>query len=194
MGSVRVIDDPRQAAALASPVRRRILLALGEPGSASSVARALGIPRQVAAYHVRQLEAHGHLELVRQERRRGCLERIVRRTARYLVASNAVFGEAGLDPEAARDHFSAQALLALAERVTREVAAAQTAAESKQARLATLAANLEVRFRGPAERQAFAEELLTSVAQLAAKYHDEHAQDGRSYRVVLGAYPLGKKP
>ena len=94
MDTVRVVDDPRHAALLAAPVRRRILDALAEPGSASTVARSLGIARQLVAYHVRRLEAGGYVELVREEQRRGCTERVVRRTAQYLVASPDVFGAA----------------------------------------------------------------------------------------------------
>ena len=87
MAAVHLVNDPRQAAMLAAPLRQRILEALAEPGSASTMARTLGLARQKVAYHVRQLEKHGFVELVREEQRRGCKERIVRRTAQYLVAS-----------------------------------------------------------------------------------------------------------
>jgi hypothetical protein len=44
---------------LAAPLRQRILEALAEPGSASTMARTLGLARQKVADHVRQLEKHG---------------------------------------------------------------------------------------------------------------------------------------
>lgn len=50
---------------------------------ATTVARSLGLCRQRVAYHVRQLETHGYVELVREEPRRGCIERIVRRKAHH---------------------------------------------------------------------------------------------------------------
>ncbi len=66
MVSVHFVDDPRQAAMLAAPLRQRILEALDVPGSASTMARTLGLARQKVAYHVRQLEEHGFVELVRE--------------------------------------------------------------------------------------------------------------------------------
>ena len=190
MPTTQVVHDPRHAALLAAPVRQRILEALEEPASASGLAGRLGLTRQLVAYHTRQLEAHGYVELVREEQKRGCTERILRRTARYLVASNALFGRAGLDPARMRDKFSSAYLLALAERMTREVGEAQAAAERKGLPVPTLSSDVEIRFRSPAERATFAEELVDAIARLAAKYHDDSQPDGRSYRVVLAAYPV----
>src|SRR5688572_14212109 len=141
MPTTQVVSDPRHAALLAAPVRQRILEALEEPASASALAQRLGLARQLVAYHTRQLEAHGYVELVREEKRRGCTERILRRTSRYLVASNALFGRAGLDPARMRDKFSSEYLLALAERMTREVGEAQAAAERKGALVPTLSSD-----------------------------------------------------
>ena len=195
MSAIHVVTDPRHAALLAAPIRQRILEALAEPGSASSVAKTLGLARQKVAYHVRQLEDSGYVELVREEQRRGCTERIVRRTARYLVASNELFGRAGLDSRRMRDKFSSEYLVALASRMTKEVGEAQVAAERAGKRLPTLSTEVEIRLRSPTERQAFAEELVEAVARLVAKYHDEKHPDGRSYRLVVGAYPIrGRKP
>jgi len=189
MSSVRVIDDPRHAALLAAPIRRRILDALAEPGSATTVAQALALPRQSVAYHVRQLEAHGFVELVCEEQRRGCVERIVRRKAEYLVASPTVLAP-GIDPAKLKDKFSSAYLVALASRMAREVGEAQAAAERAGKPLPTLSADVEVRLRSPRERQAFAEELLDAIARLAARYHDDQHPDGRTYRVVIGAHPI----
>jgi DNA-binding transcriptional ArsR family regulator len=189
MSAVHVVQDPRHAAMLAAPVRQRILGALAEPGSATTVAQALGLSRQLVAYHVRQLETHGYVELVREEPRRGCTERIVRRTAQYLVASPSVLAP-GIDPAKLKDKFSSTYLVALAMRMAQEVGEAQAAAEKAGKPLPTLSTDLEIRLRSPAERQAFAEELLEAIARLAAKYHDEHHPDGRTYRVVIGAHPI----
>jgi hypothetical protein len=43
---VEVIEAPAAAVAALDPVRSRVLAALAEPGSATTVARALGLPRQ----------------------------------------------------------------------------------------------------------------------------------------------------
>ncbi len=195
MSAVHVVKDPRHAALLAAPIRQRILEALAEPGSASTIAKTLGLARQKVAYHVRQLEDHGYVQLVREEQRRGCTERIVRRTAQYLVASNELFGRAGLDSRRLQDKFSSEYLMALASRMTKEVGEAQVAAERAGKRLPTLSTEVEIRLRSPTERQAFAEELVEAVARLVAKYHDDKHPDGRSYRLVVGAYPIrGRKP
>lgn len=195
MPDIHVVKDPRHAVLLAAPIRQRILEALAEPGSASTLARTLGLTRQKVAYHVKQLEENGYVRLVREEQRRGCTERIVERTARSLVASNEVFGRAGLDSKRLRDKFSSEYLMALASRMTQEVGEAQAAADRAGKRLPTLSTDVEVRLRSPDERQAFAEELVEAVARLVAKYHDEKHPDGRSYRLVVGAYPIrGRKP
>lgn len=189
MASVRVVDDPRHAALLAAPVRQRILEALAEPGSATTLASALGLSRQLVAYHVRQLETHGYVELVREEQRRGCVERIVRRKTEYLVASPSVLAP-GIDPARVKDKFSSTYLIALASRMAREVSEAQAAAGKSGKPLPTLSTDVEIRFGSPRDRAAFAEELLGAVAALAAKYHDDKAPDGRSYRLVVGAHPI----
>jgi DNA-binding transcriptional ArsR family regulator len=197
MPSVQVVHDGRQAAVLAAPVRQRILEALAEPGSATTIARSLGLSRQLVAYHVRQLESHGYLELVREEPRRGCVERIVRRTAEYLVVSPRALAT-GIDPARLKDKFSSTYLIGLATRMAQEVGEAQAAAEKAGTPLPTLSADVEIRLRSPQARQAFAEELLEAVARLAAKYHDETHPDGRTYRLVVGAHPIDprrrKKP
>ena len=193
MSAVHVVSNPRHAALLAAPIRQRILEALEEPGSASTIAKTLGLARQKVAYHVRQLEENGYVRLVREEQRRGCTERIVQRTARYLVASNELFGTAGLDSRRLRDKFSSEYLMALASRMSKEVGEAQAAAERAGKRLPTLSTDVEVRLRSPAEREAFAEELIEAVARLVAKYHDDEHPDGRSYRLVVGAYPIRRR-
>jgi len=189
MPTVQVVHDPRHAAMLAAPVRQRILEALGEPGSATTIAQALGLWGQLAAYHVRQLEAAGYLELVREEPKRGCIERIVRRKAQYLVASPAVLA-LGLDPKKLKDKFSSTYLIALATRMAQEVGEAQALAEKKGVPLPTLSTDVEVRFKSAEDRGAFADELLEAVARLAAKYHDDTHPDGRTYRLVVGAHPI----
>lgn len=177
---------------LAAPLRQRILEALAEPGSASTMAKTLGLPRQKVAYHVRQLETHGFVELVREEKRRGCTERIVRRTARFLVASPRVLAP-GMDPGQLKDKFSSSYLIALASRMAHEVGEAQALAEKAGKPLPTLSTDVEIRFRSATAREAFAEDLLGAVARLAAKYHDETHPDGRLYRVVVGAHPIRPK-
>jgi DNA-binding transcriptional ArsR family regulator len=175
---------------VAAPIRRRILAALDEPASATRLARKLGLSRQRIAYHVRELERNGFLELDGERQRRGCVERVMRRTARYLVASNEVFGPSGLDPRRIKDKLSGLYLAALASRMAADVSRAQQAAERSGKRLATLSAEVEVRFRAPQDMKAFADELVGALARVSARHDAPSAPEGRSYRVVLGAYPV----
>ena len=62
MHEISMIEDPVAAEASLDPLRRTILAALTEPGSASTIAARLGIPRQKVNYHVKVLEQHGLIE------------------------------------------------------------------------------------------------------------------------------------
>jgi predicted ArsR family transcriptional regulator len=188
--SCHVIQDPRQAALVAAPIRQRILAALEQPGSATGIARKLGLTRQVAAYHFKELEKHGFLELDSERQRRGCVERVMRRTARYFVASDRVFGRSGLDPRRIKDKFSSIYLMALASRTAQDVGRAQEAADKAGQRLATLSAEAEVRFRTPKDLKAFTDDLVEALARISARYNDDAAPEGRFYRIILGAYPF----
>ena len=54
-GRAGLIDDPERALLALSPIRRRLLEALREPGSAASLAKRLDLPRQQLGYHLRAL-------------------------------------------------------------------------------------------------------------------------------------------
>jgi hypothetical protein len=73
--------------------------------------------------------------------------------------------------------------------VIREVGVLRSRASSAGKRLATLTLQTSVRFSSPDKQHAFAQELAQSVAELVARYHDEHAPTGRRFRVIAGAYP-----
>jgi hypothetical protein len=62
MATVHLVNDPRPAAMLAAPLRQRILEALTEPGSASTMARTLGLARLKVADRGRRLEKHRFVE------------------------------------------------------------------------------------------------------------------------------------
>lgn len=184
-----VIREPDQAAVLMDPLRRHILRLLAQPQSAAALGRQLELPRQKVNYHLRELEGAGLVELVEERKRGNCIERVVRATARSYLISPEVLGELGSDPDAVRDRFSAAYLIAAAGRAIRELAALRARADAEQKRLATLTLETDVRFASPAARKAFTEELASLVAEITAKYHDEEAQDGRAFRLLVGAYP-----
>lgn len=186
---VAVIQRNTAAGALVDPDRRRILAALHEPGSATTVAHALGLSRQRANYHVRALERAGLVEQVGQRQRRGLTERLVRATAAHYLVAPDVLGTLGDTSAEVADRFSATFQVAVAARTIREVAALADRAREAGRRLTTLTIDTSVRFATPARREAFANELVDTVARLVAKYHDAAAGDGRTYRLFIGAHP-----
>jgi len=188
-----VIDDPAAAVAALDPVRARILAALAEPGSSTTLAAALGLPRQRVNYHLRLLESHGLVHLVEERPRRGLTERIVVATARAYVVSPEALGAGMADP-ARTDRLSARYLVALGARMVREVAVLARRAEKAGRPLATMAIDTEIRFASAAERAAFTAELTRTVTGLVARYHDETSAGGRWHRLVVAAHPRAAPP
>lgn len=189
MLDVTVIDTPAAAAASLDPVRSRILAELASPGSATTLATRIGLPRQQVNYHLRTLERHGLVELVEERRKGNMTERLLQATAASYVISPAALAAVQPDPDRAPDRLSAFWLLALAARLVRDVGLLLTGARKAGKRVATFALDGEVRFGSAADRSAFAEELSHAVATLVAKYHDDAAPGGRSHRIVVAIHP-----
>jgi DNA-binding transcriptional ArsR family regulator len=170
-------------------LRFRLLERLAAPASAAALARTMGESRQNVAYHLRTLEREGLVELVEERQRGNCRERIVRATARaYLVGAQALGALAG-SPHALPDRLSSGYLVAVAAQAVREVAVLRQEAQAAGKPLATLTLQTDVRFATSGDRAAFAEELASAVAELAARYHRPSAASGRTFRVLVGAYP-----
>lgn len=189
MQDVAVIDNPAAAAVALEPTRARVLAALVEPGSATTLAGRLGVTRQKLNYHMRALEGQGLVKLVEVRSRRGCKERILQASAAAYVLSPAALGPAAADPVRTADRLSAGYLLALGARAIREVATLLKSAEAAGKTLPTLSIDTEIRFRSATERAAFTRDLATAVAALGARYHDEKAPGGRWSRLVVLAHP-----
>ena len=183
-----VIDEPDVAAALLDPTRARVLSMLRSPGSATTVAAAIGETRQKVNYHLRALERLGLVRLVEDRPRRGLTERVMVASARAYVLSPDVLGDRAVDP-LDTDRLSSNYVIALAARVEREVAALARRADAAGKPLATLALDTEIRFASAADRADFTRDLSAAVTALAAQYHDEQAPQGRWHRVVTLAPP-----
>ena len=95
------------------PIRASILDTLTEPGSAATVAAAVGSTRQKVNYHLKALEAHGLVELAEERLWGGITERVLRRSARHLVVAPDVLPGAALDPNEVGDRLSAAYLIAV---------------------------------------------------------------------------------
>ena len=190
MLDVDVIDDPAAATVALDPVRSRLLAELATPASAATLAARLGIPRQKVNYHLRALEAH-HLVQVAETRQWGGLtERLLIATAASYVVSPTALGPAATDPERGTDRLSASYLIALAARVVREVGDLLRRSREAGQQLPSLSIDAEIRFRSPAERAAFTDELTRAVTGLVSRYHDATAPSGRAHRLIVVAHPL----
>jgi DNA-binding transcriptional ArsR family regulator len=188
MADVVVIDQVEDAAALLDPLRSQILRSLATPGSATTVAASLGLPRQQVNYHLRTLEGRGLVDLVEERPRRGLVERVVKASGRGYVLSPEVLGDLAANP-ADTDRLSARYVIVLAARVVRDVAEILRSADAAGKKLPTLAIDTDLRFASADARASFTAELANSVRSLAAKYHDETSPGGRWHRLVVAAYP-----
>lgn len=190
MMSIEVIHDPSAASAALDPLRARLLSGLREPASAAALAHRLGLPRQKVNYHLRTLERHGLLRVAGEKQWGGLTERQLVATASSYVVSPGALGPVAADPEQEADRLSASYLIALAARITREVAHLVRRAGTTGKHLPTLSVDTVIRFRSARERAAFTRELTTAINQLVATYHDPTTPGGRSHRLVLIAHPL----
>lgn len=195
MSTVAILTDETAAAAVLSPVRRRVLHALAEPGSATTVGEELGLPRQKVNYHLRALERSGLVQHVEDRRKGNCTERIVRATASHYLIAPTVLGKLSANPADTADRLSGDHLAAVSARTISELAALRRLASASGKRLPTLSLETGIRFATPRRQAAFMEGLANAVAQLVAEHHDEKAPDGRWFRLAVGAHPaLTPKP
>lgn len=180
-----LIDDAERARLALSPIRRRLLLALRKPESATTLAAALDLSRQRIGYHLRALEQAGLIELVEERRRRGFVERVLIARADAFVVDPSILGPA---PETvAQDEFAAGHLVSVAAGIVRDVSRMRQRADEAGQRLLTFTIEADIGFSTPRQLEDFAGEVTEAVAGLARKYKSDGP--GRRYRLVVGAHP-----
>jgi DNA-binding transcriptional ArsR family regulator len=185
-----LIREPDQVSCLIDATRRDLLTHLQEPDSAAGLARRLGLPRQRINYHLRELERTGLVHCVGERRKGNCTERLMRATAQAFVISPEILGSLGPSPALAADRMSAATLVSAAAETIRSVAVLERKAATEGKRLATLTLDAEIRFASADARAAFAAELTDAVARLVARFHDDRAPKGRTFRLVVGTHPV----
>src|SRR6266545_5029507 len=163
MFDVTVIEDAAAAEVSLDPMRSRLLAELAEPGSASTLAARVGLPRQKVNYHLKTLERHGLVELVEERKKGNMTERVLRATAASYLISPAALAAVAPDPDRAPDQLSARWLIALAGRLVQEVGELITRAKAARQPVATFGIDTEIRFASAADRAAFVAELSDAV-------------------------------
>jgi DNA-binding transcriptional ArsR family regulator len=189
--ALALLDADASAASLLDPVRREILAALQEPGSAIAVANRLGLPRQRLGYHIRAMEEAGLLQHVGDRKRGNFTERLLQASARHYYLSPQLLGALGTDPRQIADKASSAYQVAVAAEVAQTVATLRQEAETAGKRLPTLTMQTEIRFASPAEQKAFGDELTEALTQLIKRYHSVEGQ--RFTFSVLGHPTAGEK-
>ncbi len=178
-----LIDDIERARLALSPVRRLLLEALREPGSAASLAVKLDMPRQKLGYHLRALEEAGLVRLVEERKRRGFVERV-------LVAEALVLDPALVSPPSAaekQDKHAAAHLVDVAGGVVRDVTRMAAQADAEGKRLLTLTIEADVGFAAPQEFEDFARRLAEAAEVIARAY--PAGEGRRGYRLIAAAHP-----
>jgi DNA-binding transcriptional ArsR family regulator len=186
---VRVLTNAADVEVALDPIRARILCALSEPGSAATIAVAIGLTRQKVRYHLKELEAHGLVELAEERAWGGITERFLRRSSRHLIVSPGVLQSAPVDPNHVADHLSAAYLIAVNSRTVSEVGT--IVANAAGTRVPTLTVDTVIGFQSLEDRTAFAIDLQSAIVALTARYHHD---DGRPHRLTVSSYPKPEEP
>jgi DNA-binding transcriptional ArsR family regulator len=189
MNEIEVIDDPRTAEVSLHPIRSRLLAELADGGTASGVAGKLGLSRQKANYHLRELEAHGLVELVEERRKRNTTERVVRATAASYLISPAALPAVAPDPDRAPDQLSARWLLALAGRMVQELGILISRSRAAGQPLASFGIDTEISFASARERADFVADLSSQIDRLVAAHHAGDTRGARRHRLILALHP-----
>ena len=192
MLDVTVIENAAAAEASLDPIRTRLLAELASrPGSATTLATKVGLPRQKVNYHLRTLERHGLDRAGRgaapgqHDRARPARDR---RRLRHL-AGGAGGGRAGPGPLAG----SAVGVLDAGPRAASwSATSARCSCGADQGAASGWRPSPWTARSGSPRRPIAPPSPRSSPrasAGLVAKYHDEAAPDGRRHRIVLAIHP-----
>lgn len=186
---VGVIQDAPRAGMLLKPLRREILSHARAPISAAGIAAAMGKPRQVVNYHVRELARAGFLKRAGRARKRGLTEQRYVVSAKAFVLASEVLGAMDATADtAATDKASASYLLMLATRLQKELSESWRKADAAGTTLPLLSLDSEFGFASAADRARFADALTKAITKVVGD-HTTPAGKGGRYRLVLGCYP-----
>ncbi len=184
--AVELLDDPQQVAAVAHPVRARILEELRTPDTAASVARSFGRSRQYVSYHLKELKRLGLVRRAGERRKGNFLEQLYEATARRFVVSSRFATDPRRLASVFRDQLSLSQLSDLGERLQRDAAELVDLAAFEGRKIPSASVEAELRLPDEAARAAFMAELVDTLKSLLAKHGQKR---GQRFRVALAAYP-----
>ncbi|HEX6164309.1 MAG TPA: helix-turn-helix domain-containing protein [Vicinamibacterales bacterium] len=187
---VGVIREAPKAGLLLKPLRREILAHARAPISAAGIAAAMGRPRQVVNYHVRELARAGFLRRAGRVRKRGLTEQRYVVSARAFVLAPEILGAMDASaPAATPDKAGAAYLLMLATRMQKELSESWRKADADGAALPLLSLDTVFGFASAAHRARFADALTKAITAVVAEHTTPSPRSGR-YRLALGCYPM----
>jgi DNA-binding transcriptional ArsR family regulator len=184
--SVEFLDDPGQVAAVAHPVRGRILEALRTPDTAAGVARSFGRSRQFVSYHLKELERLGLVRLAGERRKGNFVEQLYESTARRFIVSSRFASDPERLASVFRDQVSLSQLSDLGERLQRDAAALVDLASREPGEIPSATIEAELCLPDEESRAAFMAEYVDLLKSLLAKHGQK---EGQRFRVALAAYP-----
>lgn len=170
-GDLKHRFDQDLVSALSHPLRVHIIDALVEaPASPSDLAREVGLSVNYVAYHVKELEKLGYVELVKTEPRRGTVEHYYRAKRRFMLDDS----EWEQLPAPIKSSFSAGVFSGIIDDV-KEALAAETFGSRNSHMSRT---RLRVDERGWDELMKVLEETLNRVLELQAECAERLEDDG----------------
>ena len=183
------LADPSKVAAVAHPVRRRILDALQTPSTAAAVARDFGRSRQNVSYHINALKKLGLLRHAGERRKGNFIEQLYQTTARRFVVAS----QFAADPERLaavfRDQVSLAQLSELGETLQRDSLRLIDAAAFNGDEIPSVSIEADVGLPTPDARAAFMRDVAEALQSVLAKHG---SKEGPRYRVVFATYPDGE--
>lgn len=183
---VLLLEEPDTLRGALAPLRRRLLVRLATPASASELAPEFGVSRQKLNYHLRKLEEANLVELVAVRQRRGFAERVLKARADTFMIDP---GLVNSPRPVAGDRHAADHLVDAAAATVRDVARMQNAAARQGLRLLTFTLETEVRLAAPADLHSFTEALAGALAEVVARFD---SPGGRPYRVMGAGHPKAR--
>jgi DNA-binding transcriptional ArsR family regulator len=186
---VHVVEDIEALQVLGHPLRVRILEALRAPGSAATVAREVGEPRQKVNYHIKELERVGLVAPVGERRSGNFIETLYESVARSFLVSPRVAWSDPRRVDALRQQHSLERLVMVGGQLERDAIALLDRAAFDGEQVASAAVEVDVQFADEQDRAAFLDEYLETVRRLCDQYG---TRSGLPYRVVFAAHPTAE--